>query len=106
MLEVYSPCEEGGGVGGGERETIGLVAGPPPFLVFLEISLVITKNFLGWHFLLTLQVTSSGVCDRADSGDEIPSIHGSSSGSTRALCSNIKVQHENQRKNATENLQK
>ena len=36
VVEVYG--EEGGGVGGGERETVGLVAGPPPLLVFLKIS--------------------------------------------------------------------
>ncbi len=41
VVEVYG--EEGGGVGGGERETVGLVAGPPPLLVFLKISFSIWK---------------------------------------------------------------
>ena len=36
-VQIYSSCKEGGGVGGGERETVGLVAGPPPLLVFLKV---------------------------------------------------------------------
>ena len=31
----YSCWGVGGGLGGGERDTVGLVAGPPPLLVFL-----------------------------------------------------------------------
>ena len=43
MVKVYSSCEDGGGgVDGGERETIGLVAGPPPLLVFLKMSFSIS----------------------------------------------------------------
>ena len=43
MEEFYSSYEEdGGGVGGGERETVGLVAGPPPLRVFLNIAFIET----------------------------------------------------------------
>ena len=44
MEEFYCSYEEdgGGGVGGGESETVGLVAGPPPLRVFLNIAFIET----------------------------------------------------------------
>ena len=48
LIELYSSCTEGEGVGGGERDTAGLVAGPPPLLVFLRFSFCINEIFLSW----------------------------------------------------------
>ena len=44
-VQLYSSCNEGGGVGGGERDTVGLVAGPPPLLVFLQVVTLHSLNF-------------------------------------------------------------